>query len=303
MRELLDRRVLLVTGKGGVGKTTVASSLAVEAASRGKRTLLVETAGSTQVPGLFGHDRATYEAQRLADNLYTLSVTPEKAIEDYIVQQIKVRALFKMVFRNRVMGPFIDGVPGLHDLVQLGKVFDLERETSFGRKVWDLIVVDAPATGHGLTMLDAPRSMMELTIAGPFHENAKLVHELFVDAERTALVLVALPEEMPVNETLDLYDRLGAYRKQVRACVLNEVHTPPVPQLDRWEQARAALDAPPLAEAVACTDRAVLRARRQDEARQRLARLPCPLLELPFLYDRHLGLRELERLGRRLGAS
>jgi anion-transporting ArsA/GET3 family ATPase len=302
MRELLDRRVLLVTGKGGVGKTTVAASLALEAASRGKRVLLVETAGSTQVPGLFGRDRASYDAQRLTDDLYTLSVTPEKAIEDYIVQQIKVRALFKMVFRNRIMGPFMDGVPGLHDLVQLGKVFDLERETSFGRSAWDLIVVDAPATGHGLTMLDAPRSMMELTIAGPFHDNARLVHQLFVDPDKTALVLVALPEEMPVNETLDLYGRLGDYRRQVRACVLNEVHPPPFAELDRWEQARQALDAPALAEAVDCTDRSVLRARRQIEARRRLSALPCPILELSFLYDRRLGLRELERLGRALGA-
>lgn len=297
---VLDRRVILVTGKGGVGKTTVAASLAIEAASQGHRTLLCETQGSTRVPPLFHKKEATYDAQPLAPNLFTLTITGEKAIEDYIVQQVKVRAIYKMVFKNRIMGPFVDGVPGLHDLVQLGKVFDLERDRTFGRPVWDKIIVDAPATGHGLTMLDAPRAMMELTVAGPFHEAARKVHELFVDPKKTGIVLVTLPEEMPVNETLDLHERLGSYRDQVALCVLNEVHPAPFECLDAWPPAREVLTDAALAESVQLTDKAVARAHLQQTARDRLSVLPCPIVELPIETTRRLGQTQLERLGRRL---
>ncbi|MCB9761578.1 MAG: ArsA family ATPase [Alphaproteobacteria bacterium] len=301
---LFDRRVLLVTGKGGVGKSTVSAALALEAVRRGKRVLLAEVGGATRMPELFAVQGQGYAVSQLTPGLHTLSITSAAAIEDYIVQQVRVRAIYKLVFRNRIMGPFMDAVPGLHDLVQLGKVFDLERERRRGRPTWDLIVVDAPATGHGLTMLSAPASMMELTVAGPFHENARVVHELFVDPARTGIVLVTLPEEMPVNETVDLYQRLGAYQPQVLACVLNEIHEDPFAPLDAWETARPFLDRPALREAVGYTDRAVRRARQQDEARSRLRDgLPVSLTELPYLYRRDLTPGALSELGQRFAEA
>lgn len=121
---LLDHRILVVTGKGGVGKSTVCAALGLLAARQGKRVVVTETSGAQVLPGLFGVQSRGYEPVRLAPGLDTLSITPLEAIEDYVVQQIKVRRLYEMVFRNRVMGPFIDGVPGLHDAVQLGKVWD-----------------------------------------------------------------------------------------------------------------------------------------------------------------------------------
>ena len=292
---LFSKRVLLVTGKGGVGKTTVATALALEAASQGKRTLLCETQGSDAVPRLFGKTSRGYDIQPLQDKLFTMSIDGGKAIEDYIVQQVKVRALYKLVFRNRVMGPFMDAVPGLHDLTQLGKVFDLEREKSFGRPVWDLVIVDAPATGHGLTMLDSPKAMMELTVAGPFHENAKLVHDLFMDARKVGIVLVTLPEDMPVNETLDLYDRLGGYRKQVELCVLNEVHADPIDP-ERFARLKHALPS----SAAALGERATARTQAQELARERLKALDCPVRELPFLPGKDVSADELDDFGRGL---
>ena len=303
----LDKRVLVVTGKGGVGKTTVAAALALRAARRGRRVVLAETQGAQRVPGLFGAASRGYRLTRLEGSLYTISLDSDSAIEDYVIQQIKVRALYKMVFQNRVMAPFLRALPGLHDLVQLGKIWDLERQRRDRRFDWDLLVVDAPATGHGLSMLNAPQSMMDLTVAGPFHDNAKLIRDLFHDRTRTGLVLVALPEEVPVNETLDLYSRLGAYREQVDLCVLNEVRPAPMHDLDAWDRARPHLAAAAdeaMAEALAFTDRAVHRARRLRAARARLSDgLPCPLVELPFLFDRDLGADQLAALGDAVGAS
>ncbi len=262
--------------------------------------LLCETAGSTAVPRLFGRTGKGYEATEMAPGLWTMSISSAAATEDYVVQQIRFRKLYHMVFRNRVMGPFLDAVPGLHDLIQLGTIWDAERKRDRGRPLWDLIVVDAPATGHGLTMLHAPRAMMDLTVAGPFHENAKVVANLIEDPKRTSLVMVALPEELPVNETLELYEGLTDLRPLARAVVLNEVQPSPVPDAPWYLAHRAELLVGANAagaEAIHLADQALVRVARQDDARRRLATLGLPVVDLPFLVRRELGVADLTTLG------
>lgn len=300
---LLDRRVVLVTGKGGVGKTTVAVAIALWAAAQGRRVLLCETAGSTRVAPMFGRPSKGYEISHLGHNLWTMSITSAQAIEDYILKIIHIRRLYNLVFRNKVMGPFMDGVPGLHDLIQLGKVFELEQMSEGGRPRFDLFVVDAPATGHGLTMLASPRAMMELTVAGPFHENAKNVAQLYEDPSKTAVVLVSLPEEMPVNETLDLYARLGAMRGAVGAVVLNEVHPNPLPDPALYQRLRPWLAGGDevARDVLELADAALTRAARQDRARQRLAGIVAPRIEFPFLFRRDLARADIETFLPRLG--
>ena len=229
---------------------------------------------------------------------------PEVVVQDLTFGTLRFPQQPLMVFQNRIMAPFMAAVPGLHDLVQLGKIFDLEcRADRSGRRQWDLIVVDAPATGHGLTMLGAPRSMMALTGAGPFHDNADRVRQLIEDPDRTSLVLVSLPEELPVNETLELHHRLGDLSGQVGLCVLNEIHPEPFEDLDAWPGLRPHFEGgpPELTEALRFADRGVSRAHSQRSARERLRTgLDLPHVELPFLFKRSLGPEELSALGRRL---
>jgi anion-transporting ArsA/GET3 family ATPase len=292
-------RIVIVTGKGGVGKSTVAAALGRKAAKSGLRTIIAEPSGAARMPEIFGVTAQGYEPVRLRKRLWSISITPEKALEDYVVQQIKFRRLYQMVFRNRVMGPFVDGVPGLRDSVQLGKIFDLERAGD--RAEWDLVIVDAPATGHGLTLLASATTMMDLTRAGPMYEGVRLVHERLDDPAITALVLVALPEEMPVAETLDLWDRLAERQPLVRMCVLNGVQPRPFPDSVDWPHARAALatDASPaVSEAIGLTDAWLARSQVQDRARATLSdRVGVPLAELPRLSQPITRASDLDKLG------
>lgn len=294
---LFDHRILVVTGKGGVGKTTLCATLGLLAARRGRRTLITETSGSRSIAPLFGKESRGYEPVELIPGLETLSITPLEAIEDYVVQQIKVRRLYELVFKNRVMAPFVDAVPGLHDAVQLGKVWDcaVQARDGAGQPRWDLVIVDAPATGHGLTMLDAPRSMMELTRAGPMFRGNQKVELVLGDPTQTRLLLVCLPEEMPVAETIDLHRRLGERRAQASLVVLNEALSPLPITAEDWAALRGSL--PVGAEPLALVDDGLRRVQRQERLEQRLRQaIDLPLVKLPFLFRRDLGPSDLARL-------
>jgi anion-transporting ArsA/GET3 family ATPase len=298
---LLEQRILIVTGKGGVGKTTLCATLGLTAASLGARSIIVETAGGRRIAPIFGKRSRGYEIMELIPDLFTLSVTPKEAIEDYIVQQLHFRRLYKMVFENRVMAPFIDAVPGLHDAVQLGKVWDLERQEENGKPYWDLIIVDAPATGHGLTLLDSPSAMSELTRAGPMHRAVKQVKDLVEDAERTALVLVSLPETIPVSETLDLHRALGPrLQAQVKAVVLNEFwgeRASSSAEVDELTQSTV----PQTREAAELLKQWIRRCKDQVLVRdQILKELDLPVLTMPFLVDRQLFTPQITQLARSL---
>ena len=293
---LRDARVVVVMGKGGVGKTTLTAALALNRAREGKRVLVAEVGGGSRFSALFGHE-GSYTPTQVADGVHAITLTPQEAIEDYIVLRLKLRSLYHLVFGNRVMRPFLAAVPGLHDLIQLGKIFSEEASTHpDGSFVWDQILLDAPATGHGITMLHAPRSMMELTGSGPFHDNARLVHDLFADPARTRIVVAALPEELVINETLELADGLEELADQLALCVLNEVQ-PAGESLHAIERVMPHLEGRGLEEALALAWAEAARSDMQKLSHTRLVEgLGCPVVELPLLEKRDLGLSELNRL-------
>lgn len=220
---LLERRVVVVLGKGGVGRTTVATALGLAAARRGRRALVVEVAGRSRLPPLFGaQPRAEGAETPLLPGLTSLSIRPQRVLEEYLVLTLKVRALAERLADSRAIGYLTAAAPGLRELVTLGKVWHLTEQTlRDGSPRYDLVVVDAPATGHGIGLLRAPRQYAEIARAGRIGEEARAVDALVADRGRTGIVLVTLAEEMPVNETIDAIGRLREIGLEAECAIAN----------------------------------------------------------------------------------
>lgn len=298
LSRLLARRLVLVTGKGGTGKTTVAAALGRLAADSGVRTLVVELGHAPVLPALLVGGEATdsapdREPAPAGPDLFTLRLVPEEALLEYLELQLRVRALARGIVKNAGFRRFLEAAPGWRELITLGKLWHLvTREDAHGKPRWPLIVVDAPATGHGLSLLSVPTVILDTVRLGPLRRNTDLVQALLTDATRTLVLIVTLLEELPVNETLELRERVRALGLAPGPVVANGVEPPlELPDAERVLAAVARLDgarAPsPLADPVALCAAArhrLLRGRMQGEFRARLEReLGAPTLELPWL--------------------
>jgi anion-transporting ArsA/GET3 family ATPase len=209
---LLDRRLVFVTGKGGVGKTTVAAALGLAAARAGRRTLVCEVADQERVATVLGAAPAGFHECEVEPGLSAFSVNPEDAISEWLGYQLRSRTLGGLLGGSRIFHYLAAAAPGLAELVTIGKVWELaqlERKTPRAAP-YDLVIVDAPATGHGLALLRAPRTYGEIARVGPIHRQAGTIDAFVHDPSATAVVAVALAEEMPVSETIDLERRLHA---------------------------------------------------------------------------------------------
>lgn len=305
--DLLDKRLLFVTGKGGVGKSTVASALGLVAARSGKRVILCEVAQQERMSRVFRREGVGFEETELADGLAAISIDPQRALEEYLRVQVGNRALFKLLFENRVFQYFAAAAPGARELVTIGKVWELAQlDRPWTRKSsrYDLVVVDAPATGHGLGILKVASTMRDIARVGPIRRQADRIDSFVRDARRTGVVTVASPEEMPVTETLEFRDRLRDEMKmKIDTVVVNGLY----PERFAGPEARrlAALDGTPGPDGRAgAAVRAALsehgRARSQRAQLRRLRKEVDSAVTLPFLFEPELGLNEIERLSRDL---
>lgn len=220
LRNLLDFRVIIVTGKGGTGKTTVATTLAEAARRSGQRVLLAET-GETEsaAPFFEGEDASPvgHAGREVRPGLHVLAIDPFAALSEYLVLQVKLGTLVDRVVGTETFQQLLEAVPGWRELIILGKIWHLEQQKDERDEPrYDLIIVDAPATGHGLTFLDVPRVAQQAIRAGPLTRHAGWVEDLIHDRERTLLLPVTLPEELPVTETHELVERA---RKQIDIAV------------------------------------------------------------------------------------
>ena len=228
MASILDKRLIFVTGKGGVGKSTVAAALGVAAARQGKRTIVCEVAAAgADVPAVPPARESATTRREIAENLFGFSIDPQRALEEYLLLQIRVKPLYDMMFKNRVFTYFAAATPGMRELVTIGKVWELAQLDRRVKKApkYDVVIVDAPATGHGLGILRTPKTFGDIARVGPIKRQADAIHEFITDPKLTAICAVAWPEEMPVNETIDLQRSL---RKELGMKLSPDLHERPV---------------------------------------------------------------------------
>jgi anion-transporting ArsA/GET3 family ATPase len=311
----LDRRLILVAGKGGVGRSTVAAAIAGKCAALGKKTLLYQTSANNDRFGpYFGKPPVGETVSQLAPNLWAINATPASALAEYGMMILRWKSVYEMVFENRVSKAFLRAIPGLDDYALLGKVWFHTTEEKRGAPVWDTIVFDMPASGHSVSMLRVPSVIVDTVPEGPLTRDARTVRSLLCDPARTAAVIVTLAEEMPVNETIELEAKLtelGVVPQQIFANQIFPRHFPPGSPVARVLDALAAEPAalpPPSISALAqlaghaqlSRDRRALHERYLGELR---ARAKTQVGELPMLFAQSLGPAEVKQLGDRIAAG
>jgi anion-transporting ArsA/GET3 family ATPase len=301
---VLDKRLVFVTGKGGVGRTTVAAALGLAAARRGKRAIVCEVAQQERVSQALGRAGVGFVETELAPGLWAISIDPQQAMEEYLRERLGSRRLYELLFRNRLFQYLVAATPGLRELLTMGKIWELaqlERRTPEAAP-YDLVIVDAPATGHGLAILRTPRTFRDVARVGPIRRQADIIHS-FVSGRKAGVVCVARAEEMPVNEALDLRRRLvEELDMELDALVVNALYP------ERFSRAEADLIAadggsPPAraARGAALAEHRRARAHRAQLRRLRRGAEGRPLVRLPFLFVPTIGAAEWERLADELG--
>jgi anion-transporting ArsA/GET3 family ATPase len=282
----------VVTGKGGVGKTTVAAAVGLVAARRGLRTIVAEVARRDDVSRAFGGEGI--QEEELAPGLHHLSIDPERAMELYLTDQLPA-ALAELLSSSRTFTYLAAATPGMRELLTVGKVWELAQEDrrAPGAEPYDLVVLDAPATGHGVAILTAPRTFARTARVGRIARQGAKIDAMVTDPTRTGVIVVARPEEMPVTETLSLQDAL---REDVGLEVGLVVANGVLPQRFSAAEARA-LDRAPDGPEVRAARHAGARARAQRTQLRRLRRgARATVATLPFVFDGD----PMERLTREL---
>jgi anion-transporting ArsA/GET3 family ATPase len=311
MTSVLDQRLLVITGKGGAGKTTVASAIGLLAARRGLRTIVVEVGDQGRLPGLFGLaapgagvETAGVET-KLQDGLWSLSIDPDRALLEWL-QALGGRVSGRVLASSSTFQYFAAAAPGAKELVSMVKIWELTQSERWrgGGAGYDLVILDAPATGHALGMLHSPRTFGAIARVGPIAAQAQRVRELLQDPARSSYIAVAHASEMAVTETLELEDDL---RRQLgrglHAVVVNGV----LPQRFTGAELRrlAPLERGAAADAVtrSATQAAHAvhaRARGQRNQLARLRRRRFEVLRIPFQFGAELDLQAVRKIAEQL---
>jgi anion-transporting ArsA/GET3 family ATPase len=307
MTTVLDKQLLIVTGKGGAGKTTIAAAAALLAAREGRRAIVVELGAHARIPALFGvgEDEQGVELE-LADGVSSIAIDPDVALMEWL-QELGGRVPGRVLASSGTFQYFAAAAPGAKELVSMIKVWELTQAKRWRRRSadYDLVVLDAPATGHALGLLSSPRTFGAIARVGAVATQTRHVQELLADEERSSYVAVATPTELAVEETLELERRLAeGLARELDAVLVNGA----IPQrfsaadLRALERA-AALDGDAAAAAYRAASAAHDRARFQHSLVARLRRRGLRVHTIPFQFERELDLAGVNRIASSLARA
>ena len=312
LSRLFDRRVVVLTGKGGVGKSTTAAALALLAAQRGKRVLLIEVDAKGNLPDFFDTRRVGFKPRRLHQGIYGLSMQPNDSMREYLTLFMRLPG-----FSLKPMEGFIDyvsgAIPGLKEILITGKIwFEEHAVDADGTPRWDLVLVDGAPTGHVVSQLGAARHLAGLVKTGPIHDQCLRIADLLADPARTSVVLVTIPEEMPTSETIDLAKRFRTETDIVPdGLIINQLQ-PAVLHEDRIPDFRALVGGGREAFLAEHPDGAplLLAGKMMLEARERAIHLSAlverslklPTLRVPYVFQRHHGFAFTRSLAKSIAA-
>ncbi len=204
---IFERRLVLVTGKGGIGKSLVSAALGQAAAAQGKRVLLLEFGAVDQLAPLFGVESIGHERREVSPGLFCANINPQANFKDFIVKYLGQQKLFDRVISHRMIQTFIKTIPGLAELMLLGRLY-FEGTVAPGPR-FDLIVFDGPASGHFLNMMMTPDAVLRSNIAGPLRKETLKVREFLTDSQKVGCLYVTIPEDLVVSETLEFLPKLA----------------------------------------------------------------------------------------------
>lgn len=297
MGTTFDRRLVVVTGKGGVGKSTVAASLALAAARRGRKVLVALCNANERLSALLDGRAVGDSIAEVSDGIDAVNMVPERCLEEYGMMVLRIRAVYRTVFENKMVRAFLRAVPGLHEWAMLGKAWFHATEEKDGRPRYDLVILDAPSTGHGVDLLRVPKVILDIAPKGPLRRDAEAAWDLLRDPKRSETMLVTVAEEMPVTETRELHDRLAIEMGfPVPRIVVNGV----LPTLFDAPEEAAVLAARPAGESeslVASARSRIVRTRLQRRQVARLAEeIRLPQVVLPFVYGPEFGRSAIEKI-------
>jgi anion-transporting ArsA/GET3 family ATPase len=297
MASLLDRKLLVLTGKGGVGKTTVSAALGLIAADRGLRTIVVEMGEQRRLAELFGAVPAEAGAQtELRENLWSVSIDPDRALLEWL-QSLGGRVSGRVLASSGTFQYFAAAAPGAKELISMVTIWKLTEGTRGRGGSYDLVILDAQATGHALGMLHSPQTFGAIARVGPIASQTRQVGELLADPARSAYLAVALPTEMAVTEALELQDGLQRQiDRTLDAVVVNgtlprRFSAAELAQIEALDKREAVVDSAALA-ARAVHDRANF----QHNQLARLRRRDFEVHAVPFLFVGELDLEAVQRI-------
>jgi len=304
---IFNHRLLFVVGKGGVGKTTISAALGIAAKRLNKTVLLIEVGDADAIGQIFDRGTLPEKPIQIQPDLWGVRINAKSVLQEYIKLHVNIPFIAARIVKSKIFEYIIAATPGLKEVMTLGQIWRWEQDKTFDNVPhFDLIIVDAPATGHGVSLLMLPQTLINMLVVGPIVEQTRVVHNLLIDPVKTCLTLVTIPEELPVNEALE-FKTIATEKLQmpVQTTLINSVYPKDFSESDEEKihtkikeiaEKKHLKKLKPMFELAKSTIfRRKLQQRYVDQMYAKQDKHET-IIELPFVFSHRLSIRDIEPL-------